>query len=92
VRQPVQREMRAQRPGAEPQRAAASRSAPREGVGRNDPCPCGSGRKYKNCCMRKEQAAGSRQQTADSTKQTANQPGAASAGSAHKHHGKKKRR
>jgi preprotein translocase subunit SecA len=24
-------------------------------VGRNDPCPCGSGKKYKNCCMRKEQ-------------------------------------
>lgn len=23
-------------------------------VGRNDPCPCGSGKKYKNCCMRKE--------------------------------------
>jgi uncharacterized protein len=22
-------------------------------VGRNDPCPCGSGRKYKNCCLRK---------------------------------------
>ncbi len=22
-------------------------------VGRNDPCPCGSGRKYKNCCMRR---------------------------------------
>lgn len=19
--------------------------------GRNDPCPCGSGRKYKNCCQ-----------------------------------------
>ena len=19
-------------------------------VGRNEPCPCGSGRKYKNCC------------------------------------------
>ena len=19
-------------------------------VGRNDPCPCGSGRKFKNCC------------------------------------------
>jgi preprotein translocase subunit SecA len=19
-------------------------------VGRNDPCPCGSGKKYKNCC------------------------------------------
>lgn len=21
-------------------------------IGRNDPCPCGSGRKYKKCCMR----------------------------------------
>lgn len=20
-------------------------------IGRNDPCPCGSGKKYKNCCM-----------------------------------------
>ena len=28
----------------------------REGrkVGRNDPCPCGSGKKYKKCCMLKE--------------------------------------
>jgi preprotein translocase subunit SecA len=26
------------------------RSRPR--VGRNDPCPCGSGRKYKQCCGR----------------------------------------
>jgi preprotein translocase subunit SecA len=24
-------------------------------VGRNDPCPCGSGKKFKNCCMRKGQ-------------------------------------
>ncbi len=24
-------------------------------VGRNDPCPCGSGKKYKKCCMEKEQ-------------------------------------
>lgn len=23
-------------------------------IGRNDPCPCGSGKKYKFCCMRKE--------------------------------------
>ena len=22
-------------------------------VGRNDPCPCGSGKKYKSCCLRK---------------------------------------
>ncbi len=21
-------------------------------VGRNDPCPCGSGKKFKNCCGR----------------------------------------
>jgi uncharacterized protein len=25
-------------------------SASRTKVGRNDPCPCGSGRKYKKCC------------------------------------------
>ena len=23
-------------------------------VGRNDPCPCGSGKKFKNCCMSKK--------------------------------------
>jgi preprotein translocase subunit SecA len=28
----------------------ARRSLPK--VGRNDPCPCGSGKKYKNCCGR----------------------------------------
>jgi len=22
-------------------------------TGRNDPCPCGSGRKYKKCCLHK---------------------------------------
>jgi uncharacterized protein YecA (UPF0149 family) len=22
-----------------------------EKVGRNDPCPCGSGKKYKTCCL-----------------------------------------
>ncbi len=27
-------------------------SEPSATVGRNDPCPCGSGRKYKNCCGR----------------------------------------
>ena len=27
----------------------------RTSVGRNDPCPCGSGRKYKKCCMNKDQ-------------------------------------
>ena len=26
-------------------------------VGRNDPCHCGSGRKYKQCCLDKDEAA-----------------------------------
>lgn len=25
-------------------------------IGRNDPCPCGSGKKYKHCCLRKNMA------------------------------------
>lgn len=25
-------------------------------VNRNDPCPCGSGKKYKNCCINKPKA------------------------------------
>ena len=29
------------------------KKAAEEKVGRNDPCPCGSGKKYKNCCMDK---------------------------------------
>ena len=30
-------------------------------VGRNDPCPCGSGKKYKNCHMKFDQQGGARQ-------------------------------
>ena len=26
-------------------------------VGRNDPCPCGSGKKYKRCCLEKDETA-----------------------------------
>jgi tetratricopeptide (TPR) repeat protein len=26
-------------------------------TGRNDPCPCGSGKKYKRCCLEKHEAA-----------------------------------
>jgi tetratricopeptide (TPR) repeat protein len=26
-------------------------------IGRNDPCPCGSGKKYKHCCRDKDEAA-----------------------------------
>ena len=67
VRQPVRREAAqpARRPGqnarsgAVPTRsplaaaaAPARKPAAAATVGRNDPCPCGSGKKYKNCCMR----------------------------------------
>jgi yecA family protein len=31
-------------------RERAAPSAPRRKVGRNDPCPCGSGAKFKRCC------------------------------------------
>ena len=30
------------------------REAPK--VGRNDPCPCGSGKKYKKCCLAEDEA------------------------------------
>jgi uncharacterized protein YecA (UPF0149 family) len=32
--------------GIDPKAAAS----PRKKVGRYDPCPCGSGKKYKKCC------------------------------------------
>jgi preprotein translocase subunit SecA len=35
-------------PKAEPVRRAEAK------IGRNDPCPCGSGKKYKNCCGKNE--------------------------------------
>ena len=27
---------------------------PKKKIGRNDPCPCGSGKKFKRCCLRKQ--------------------------------------
>ncbi len=30
--------------------------SPRKAAGRNDPCPCGSGRKFKKCCLPKLEA------------------------------------
>jgi len=37
-------------------RAEDAKRAGRQ-VGRNDPCPCGSGKKYKRCCLGKSQPA-----------------------------------
>lgn len=36
----------------QPKGTPVRREAPK--VGRNDPCPCGSGKKYKKCCGAKE--------------------------------------
>ena len=47
-------------PKAKPPRPPAPRLTPphkpegKQKVGRNDPCPCGSGKKFKNCCMKKQ--------------------------------------
>ena len=40
-------------------KAAAQYNKPEKKVkiGRNDPCPCGSGKKYKKCCMNKPQSS-----------------------------------
>ncbi|MEJ2038885.1 MAG: YchJ family protein [Desulfosarcinaceae bacterium] len=35
--------------GKAPQQEQVVRQGPK--VGRNDPCPCGSGKKYKKCCL-----------------------------------------
>lgn len=55
IRQNVQREQVAQgEPEQTPEEAATTNAGKQrpvhvEKVGRNDPCPCGSGKKYKNC-------------------------------------------
>jgi preprotein translocase subunit SecA len=46
--------------GAQPARRAPSRTGPggAKELGRNDPCWCGSGKKYKHCHMREDQGRG----------------------------------
>ena len=46
-------------PQPAPQQATVMRERPK--LGRNDPCYCGSGKKYKNCHYREDQAAASPQ-------------------------------
>ncbi|MEA3438003.1 MAG: SEC-C metal-binding domain-containing protein [Thermodesulfobacteriota bacterium] len=41
---------------AERKRAEVT-DVPSEKIGRNEPCPCGSGKKYKHCCLEKHEAA-----------------------------------
>ncbi len=42
--------VRRKRPAPQPVRSAASSAKGGRKVGRNQPCPCGSGKKYKRCC------------------------------------------
>lgn len=48
---PIERESAVS--GAEPETTPSVRSAASK-ISRNAPCPCGSGRKYKKCCLGKE--------------------------------------
>ena len=66
VRLRPQQELRRQRVAKETGTAAASQPTVKKQpvrnkdtkVGPNDPCPCGSGKKYKKCCMQKDKSAG----------------------------------
>ena len=57
-KQEQQKQMPAKPNPAEQSIRAASQAANQKGlgtmtVGRNEPCPCGSGKKYKKCCGKK---------------------------------------
>ena len=60
-----QQEIKREKVAKETGTAAASKSAVKrqpirnkdKKVGPNDPCPCGSGKKYKKCCMQKDKSA-----------------------------------
>ena len=62
----AQQEIRREKVAKETGTAAATSSEVRKTpirsrekkVGPNDPCPCGSGKKYKKCCMQKDKASG----------------------------------
>jgi tetratricopeptide (TPR) repeat protein len=47
-------------------------------TGRNEPCPCGSGKKYKQCCLAKDEAAARAAQPATPAAPPARRPSLAS--------------
>jgi preprotein translocase subunit SecA len=57
-REEVKREKVAKETGTSaPDKSAVKKQPVRNAakkVGPNDPCPCGSGKKYKKCCMQKD--------------------------------------
>jgi hypothetical protein len=56
--------------------------------GRNEPCHCGSGRKYKHCCLAKDdaQAAAARAKAAEDEGAQPAEPAAGEPASSRKHH------
>ena len=44
-------------------------------TGRNDPCPCGSGKKYKQCCLARDEAAATATRAAQAAAVPARRPG-----------------
>jgi preprotein translocase subunit SecA len=59
-RQEVKRERVAKETGTGAANNAVVKKQPvrkQQKAGPNDPCPCGSGKKYKKCCMQKDKMA-----------------------------------
>lgn len=53
VERPQEREdIHSNRESGTPAKKKPIRKLPEQKIGRNEPCPCGSGKKYKNCCGR----------------------------------------
>ena len=50
VERPQERDNVTSNRGGKPAKKQPIRKTPEQKIGRNDPCPCGSGKKYKNCC------------------------------------------
>jgi len=47
----------------------------REKIGRNDPCTCNSGKKYKACCLKEGEAARARARAAQAEEGHVHGPG-----------------
>lgn len=50
---------------------AKATDAPSQKIGRNDPCPCGSGKKYKHCCLDRHTTTGQARRTGKEENQSA---------------------
>ena len=51
-----------------PRRRVNVTPTPSAPIGRNEKCPCGSGRKYKQCCLRKDEETARKAREKDEAK------------------------